>query len=148
MKDMDDTRAAVEACARDYAEGWYAGDAARMRRALHPDLVKRTMVADPHRTGAITTDRVSTAERMVRLTAEGEGTEGAGDPDVRIEIAHLYRGMAMVACRTRDFMDYLHLADCGRDGWRIVHALWLPHEGLFDRAGAAEADGAFWRPDG
>jgi hypothetical protein len=27
--------------ALDYTEGWYAGDAARMERALHPELAKR-----------------------------------------------------------------------------------------------------------
>ena len=26
----------------DYFEGWFDGDAARMDRALHPDLVKRS----------------------------------------------------------------------------------------------------------
>ena len=33
--------AAVEATARDYVEGWYWGDAQRIDRALHDDLVKR-----------------------------------------------------------------------------------------------------------
>ncbi len=28
--------------ALDYIEGWYAGDAERMERSLHDDLVKRT----------------------------------------------------------------------------------------------------------
>jgi len=27
--------------ALDYAEGWYAGDDARMERALHPEFAKR-----------------------------------------------------------------------------------------------------------
>jgi hypothetical protein len=30
--------------ALDYIEGWYAGDAERMARSLHNDLVKRTPV--------------------------------------------------------------------------------------------------------
>jgi len=32
--------AEIEAIARDYGEGWYTGDAARMERALHSELVK------------------------------------------------------------------------------------------------------------
>lgn len=146
MTETDPTTRAIERCTRDYAEGWYAGDAERMRRALHPDLVKRAMVADPRRPGAMTPDRISSADRMVRLTAEGEGAQGGGGPDLSIEIAHRYRGMAMVACRRRDFMDYLHVADCGRDGWKIVHALWLPHEGVYDPGGHVEQDAAFWTP--
>src|SRR5215207_8801778 len=37
---------AIRAAALDYAEGWYAGDADRMARALHPELVKRIVVGD------------------------------------------------------------------------------------------------------
>jgi hypothetical protein len=29
--------AAIRATALDYVEGWYAGDAARMEKSLHPD---------------------------------------------------------------------------------------------------------------
>jgi len=32
-----DASAAITKTALDYIEGWYAGDAARMERALHPD---------------------------------------------------------------------------------------------------------------
>jgi hypothetical protein len=33
--------AEVEGVARDYIDGWYAGDVERMDRALHAELVKR-----------------------------------------------------------------------------------------------------------
>ncbi|PYS59909.1 MAG: hypothetical protein DMF76_15225, partial [Acidobacteria bacterium] len=36
-----DESAAITRTALDYIEGWYAGDAARMERALHPELAKR-----------------------------------------------------------------------------------------------------------
>ena len=35
--------AAIRAAALDYIEGWYAGNAGRMERAVHPDLAKRIM---------------------------------------------------------------------------------------------------------
>ena len=38
--------AAIRATALDYVEGWYTGDAARMERALHPELVKRIIRVD------------------------------------------------------------------------------------------------------
>ena len=31
----------ISATVLDYVEGWFDGDADRMRRALHPELVKR-----------------------------------------------------------------------------------------------------------
>jgi hypothetical protein len=38
--------AAIRQAALDYAEGWYAGDAARMEKALHPELAKRIVHTD------------------------------------------------------------------------------------------------------
>lgn len=58
--------AAITRAAMDYAEGWYTGDPDRMRRALHPDLIKRTIVGDPYR-GELDLKRPATnAEQMVR----------------------------------------------------------------------------------
>jgi hypothetical protein len=38
--------AAIEQTALDYIEGFYAGDATRMERALHPELAKRIVRPD------------------------------------------------------------------------------------------------------
>jgi len=38
--DADEIRAAC----LDYIEGWYTADAARMEKALHPDLAKRIVL--------------------------------------------------------------------------------------------------------
>ena len=46
----------------DYFEGWFDGDAARMDRALHPDLVKRRAGEELG---------VTTKPRMVELTEHG-----------------------------------------------------------------------------
>ena len=45
-------RDAIVRVALDYFEGWFAGDADRMRRTLHPDLAKpiRTMLLPPGKT--------------------------------------------------------------------------------------------------
>jgi hypothetical protein len=40
-------RAAIRNVALDYIEGWYAGDATRMERALHPELAKRMVRTNP-----------------------------------------------------------------------------------------------------
>jgi hypothetical protein len=42
-----DESAEIKKTALDYIEGWYAGDAARMERALHPELAKRMISTDP-----------------------------------------------------------------------------------------------------
>ncbi len=42
----DADKEAIKATALDYMEGWYEGDAARMERALHPELAKRMFHKD------------------------------------------------------------------------------------------------------
>ena len=50
----------------DYYEGWFDGDAGRMDRALHPDLVKRRAGEELG---------ITTKERMLELTRRGEGKD-------------------------------------------------------------------------
>ena len=44
IADLEGDKVAVREAVLDYIEGWYAGDAERMERALHPDLAKRIVV--------------------------------------------------------------------------------------------------------
>ena len=73
-----DVEAAIGRTVRDYYEGWFDGDAARMQRALHPELVKRGF-ADDRR--SIDTDTAATMvdDRWQILNALGApAREGAG----------------------------------------------------------------------
>ena len=66
----DTDRAAIVAAATDYIEGWLDGDAERMARALHPDLVKREVQPD----GTIGN---FTRDQMIEFTEAGYGREFA-----------------------------------------------------------------------
>jgi hypothetical protein len=44
MNTSDVDQARIKQAALDDIEGWYAGDAERMKRALHPDLAKRIVL--------------------------------------------------------------------------------------------------------
>ena len=106
---------AVRAVALDYIEGWYDGDAERMERALHDDLVKRT----PLRGDEAEADdlrRVSKA-RMVELTQSGGGRDVA-DPAIEVFVDDLSGDIACARTVCADFVDYLHLVRTS-DGWRI-----------------------------
>ena len=63
------TEAAVVSTVLDYFEGWFDGDAARMERALHPDLAKRALATDGR-----TLDE-TTAEWMIDATGRGVGRD-------------------------------------------------------------------------
>jgi ketosteroid isomerase-like protein len=100
----------------DYFEGWFDGDTARMERALHPDLVKR-------RSGEAL--GITTKERMVELTAKGEGREDAGDRRIDVEVEDVHRTIASVTVRTAVYHEYLQLVRTD-EGWKIANALWEP----------------------
>lgn len=105
---------AITATVLDYFEGWFDGDVERMDRALHPDLAKR-------RAGdALPT---TTKERMVELTASGEGLPDAGDRHIDVAVADVYDEIASVVVHTQTYHEYLHLVRTA-DGWRIANALW------------------------
>ena len=114
--------AAIRAAALDYVEGWYTGDASRMGRAVHPELVKRIVVND-------TTTRRSVLQNM-GASALVNGTRhgyGKSTPKERQEkdvfILDIFGNAATAKSMMADWIDYMHLARV--DGrWVIVNVLW------------------------
>ena len=123
-------RVAIEACVRDYFEGWFDGDAARMARALHPELAKRSCGQTADRAPVLLTD---SAPVMIEATAEGVGRVRAGGRPPRIEIVDEGSGIASVVVRSEHYHEYLHLVETP-DGWQIVNALWRWSDGHGPRA--------------
>lgn len=117
---------AILRAAHDYTDGWYEGDAGRMERSLHPDLVKRTIVRDGDSWAVGPT---STRDFLVACTRDGGGT---GVPKKErfsdIVILDLFRDIAVVKALSPHYMDYLQLAKFGEDDWRIVNVLWQMRE--------------------
>jgi len=109
--------AQIVATVKDYFDGWFDGDAARMERALHPDLAKRSLSEDG------SADHL-TAAQMIRATADGIGRKrdpGERRTDVRVVDRH--GSIAAVVVDSNVYREYLHLMRTG-DGWKIVNALW------------------------
>jgi Putative lumazine-binding len=113
--------AEIVACVLDYYEGWFDGDAARMERALHPGLVKRSLADD----GSGLKDL--TAQEMIEATARGVGKKRdesvGGDRRIEISVDDVHREIASVTAHSAVYVDYLQLART-REGWKIVNALW------------------------
>lgn len=117
------SESAIKSTIRDYIEGWYEGDAARMDCALHKDLVKRIPVGNDDE--SIQELRLVTKERMVELThAGGGGTPGA---DYEIEVHHVYDKIASGLVRSTDYLDYVQLVETV-DGWKIANILFRTHD--------------------
>lgn len=111
--------AAIEACARDYIEGWYAGDAARMERALHPELAKRIVSRRPDGRSALQTMGALSLVQATRARAGKAETGKRAD----VKILDVFGRTASVRVDAEAWIDYMHLAqEEGR--WRIVNVLW------------------------
>jgi hypothetical protein len=113
---------AIRAAALEYVEGWYTGDAARMGRALHPELVKRIVVND-------TTTRKSVLQNMgasalINGTRHGYGKSTPKDRQQKeVVILDIFGNAASAKSTMADWVDYMHLARV--DGrWVIVNVLW------------------------
>jgi hypothetical protein len=100
--------------ALDYFEGWFDGDAERMRRALHPGLAKRALDEDG-------TLNETTAAWMIEATAEERGKRNGVEIDV--EVVDVYGDIATAVVRSSVYREYLHLLRTD-EGWKIVNALW------------------------
>ena len=113
---------AIRATALNYVEGWYTGDAERMARAVHPELVKRIVVTD-------TTTRKSVLQNM-GASALVNGTRhgyGKSTPKARqrkeVTILDIFGNAASAKADMAEWVDYMQLAKI--DGrWMIVNVLW------------------------
>ena len=117
-----DDAAAIRATALDYVEGWYTGDAARMERAVHPELAKRIVNTNPAngrnslgQQGAMT---------LVQATRNGGGKNTPAEQMQKdIVILDVFQNTASVRATMSGWIDYMHMAKWnGR--WVIVNVLW------------------------
>jgi putative lumazine-binding protein len=106
--------AAIVATARDYFEGWFDADEERMARALAPDFVKR-------RAGEQL--GITTKERMLELTRQGEGTRDGTDRTLDIWVHDVYDSTATATVHSVVYHEHLHLVRT-TEGWKIANALW------------------------
>jgi Putative lumazine-binding len=117
---VDDDAAQIVATAHDYFDGYFDGDVARMERALHRDLVKRSPSQDQAARLAFIT-----AEQMISWTAEGSGKEiaaGLTDRTIEVDVLDITDDIASVLVRSEPYHEYLHLVRTG-EGWKIANAL-------------------------
>ncbi len=111
---------AIRQAALDYIEGWYAGDAERMERSLHPDLVKRIVET---RRGRSAIGQMGTAE-LVDMTAEGGGRSTPAERRrTDVTILDVFGNTASVRVDADAWIDYMHLARFDGE-WKIVNVLW------------------------
>jgi hypothetical protein len=107
-------REQIVATALDYFEGWFDGDAARMERALHPQLAKRAPDLE-----------TVTKAQMVDATVAGVGRtrDPGGDRTIVVDVPDVHGSIATAVVHSRVYREYIHLVRTD-EGWKIVNALW------------------------
>lgn len=112
----------IRAAALDYIEGWFAGDAGRMEQSLHPELVKRIVVADAD-TGRDYIDTMGSS-KLVEGTRRGYGTEvPVEDRSTDVYILDVTGQAASVKINAGGWVDYMHLVRVNGE-WKILNVLW------------------------
>lgn len=121
LKISEADRTAITQTALDYIEGWYTADAARMERALHPDLAKR--IVQTNQQGQSRLGQM-TATALVEGVKRGGGKDTPKEKQLKeVTILDVYENAASVKIVASEWIDYLHLARYnGR--WVIVNVLW------------------------
>jgi hypothetical protein len=111
---------AIRTAGLDYIEGWYAGDAERMERSLHPELVKRIVGTR----GGMNILEEMTAAELVAATSRGGGRQTpAGRQRTDVRILDIFGNNASVRVDAHTWIDYMHLALWNGE-WKIVNVLW------------------------
>jgi hypothetical protein len=111
--------AALRATALDYVEGWYTRDAARMERAVHPELAKRIVQSDQN-------GRSRLGQQSAMTLVAGTRNADPTPPDQQIKtikILDIFGNSASVRADMSGWIDYMHLAKWNGQ-WRIVNVLW------------------------
>jgi hypothetical protein len=112
---------AIKATVLDYVQGWYTGDAARMERALHPELAKRIVRVGPG--GEPMLDHMG----ATRLVAGVRGGGGKSTPEAErhqdVVVLDVFGNAATAKATMNGWVDYLHLAKW-KGRWVIVNVLW------------------------
>ena len=117
--------AEIERVAFDYVDGQLDGDAARVAKALHPDLAKRAIVGEGPSAREFFPLRRMSADELIQLTSAGALKTPRSQWRRDVRVLEVNGNVAVARVETPWFVDYFHLGRFGTR-WLIVNALWSP----------------------
>jgi len=109
----------------NYIEGYFYKDAARMEKALHPELIKRSIQKAKDGTEFV----INLSASYMVMRAGTNTNRHAANPDgpieSKVEIYDVVGNAATVKVSTNqyNFVDYLHIGKF-KGEWKIVNAFW------------------------
>lgn len=123
---QDETdRAGIQKAALDYVEGFYTNDSTRIKKALHPQLVKRII---DNRSGTARIHTIGLVD-LVKYTKAGQKMADPNPAEpfkAEVTIYDISRDIALAKVTTNKmdmFFDYLQLGKVNGT-WQIINVLW------------------------
>lgn len=114
------TKKAVTATALDYMDGAHSGDAARIERAIHPELTKVSIRRMPTGRDALRKTGYTSLIELVRANSVALPEE---ERNIEVTIFAVRENLASVKVTSSSFYDYLLLAEIDGE-WKLINALW------------------------
>ena len=111
---------AVTAAALDYMNGAHSGDAARVKRAIHPELTKVSIRKMPAGKDALRKTGYTSLIELVRAEVVALPED---ERDIEVAVFAVREKLASVKVTSSMFYDYLLLAEIDGE-WKLINALW------------------------
>ncbi len=113
---------AIEKAALDYIDGAFSGDAARMERALHPEVNKVTPVK-VRQTGKTMLNKMG-ATMLIESIRAKMGLLPEEKRNIEVTVLDIMEDIAMVKVLSAMYYDYLQMAKI-EGKWKIINVLWV-----------------------
>ena len=114
--------AAVVAAVREFVDGWAAGDALRVQRVLHPELVRRSLVVLPDGREEL---QSVTADQLVAVATSRKGAKVAASPRGEVTVLEVNGALATAKVASPGSVALLHLVRLNGE-WKIVDMVSRP----------------------
>lgn len=114
-------RAALEQVGLDHVDGFYAGSAERIQRALHPHLQKVTVARLENGREIFA---CSMTDALVEYSRSGQATKPEDQRHVKARIDDVFGNAASLRIDSADFVDFAHVARLNGE-WKIVNVVWV-----------------------
>ena len=116
---------AIKETTLNYIEGYFYKDANRMEKALHPELVKRSIQKSKDGYEFVVNRGASF---MIMAAANNTNRHAANSEEPIVSVVEIYdiignAATVKVSTNQYDFIDYLHIGKYNNE-WKIINVFW------------------------
>jgi Putative lumazine-binding len=121
-----DKNAVIQAT-KDYIQSQHLVNPEQMRKALHPELKKRTFWLNQSGEEFLLETSYQTMLKVAQ-TYNKNGDRFPNNPRIDIKVLDIDQRAASVKLTVDDWIDYMHLIKLESGEWKIINVLWQYHD--------------------